>query len=95
MGGVDVLDRLLGSYRVTIRGKTWYWPLFINALNVSIVATWRIHCHAKVSKMSHLDFRRETTLCLLKSSKVRKRWRNGGGIFLICPMTSDLIRTVI
>ena len=38
MGGVDVLDRLLCSYRPTIRGKMWYWPLFINALKVSIVA---------------------------------------------------------
>ena len=62
MGGVDVLDRLLGSYRPPIRGKMWYWPLFINALKVSIVAAWRIHCHVEVSKMSDLDFRQEITL---------------------------------
>ena len=43
------------------------------ALNVSAVAAWRIHCHVEVSKMSHLDFHRETTLCLLKSSKVHKQ----------------------
>ena len=36
--GVDVFDCLLGSYRPTTRGKKWYWPLFINELNVSIVA---------------------------------------------------------
>ena len=77
MGRADVLDRLLGSYRPTIRGKKWYRPLFINALNVSIVAALRIHCYVEVNKMSHLDFRREITLCLLKSSKVRKQ--NGGG----------------
>ena len=92
MGSVDVLDRLLGSYRPTIRGK-WYWHLFINVPNVSIVAAWQIQCHVEVSKMSHLDFCLEITLCLLNSSKVRKQ--NGGGIFLTCPMTSDLMGSVI
>ena len=38
MGGVDVMDRLLGSYRPLIRGKKWWWPLFTNALNISVVA---------------------------------------------------------
>ena len=44
MGGVDLMDRLLSSYRPMIRGKKWYWPLFINALNITIVAAWRAHC---------------------------------------------------
>ena len=43
--------------------------------------------------MSHLDLRRETTLCLLKSSKDSKQ--NGGGIFLTYPMTADLMGLVI
>ena len=44
MGGVDVMDRLLGSYRLSIHGKKWYWPLVINGLNVLVVAAWRLHC---------------------------------------------------
>ena len=40
MGGVDVIDRLLGSYRPIIRDKKWYWPLIINAINISVVAAW-------------------------------------------------------
>lgn len=35
MGGVDLFDRLLGAYRPTILGKKWWWPLFLNALNMS------------------------------------------------------------
>ena len=43
MGGVDVIDRLLGSYRPAICEKKWYFPLVTNAINVSIVAAWRLH----------------------------------------------------
>jgi len=77
MGGVDLLDRLLGSYRPTITAKKWWWPLFVNAINVSVVAAWRIHCHLHRQSMTHLEFRREITLCLLKSSE--ERATTGGG----------------
>ena len=42
MGGVDLMDRLLSSYRLKIRGKKWYWPLFANYLNLTVVAAWRL-----------------------------------------------------
>lgn len=38
----------------------------MHALNVSVVAAWKIHCKTNEKKLSHLDFRREITLCLLK-----------------------------
>ncbi len=69
MGGVDLLDRLCSSYRPMIRGKKWYWPLFLNIINASIVAAWKVYCIAHVAsqdKLDHLDFRREITLSLLK-----------------------------
>ena len=43
MGGVDVIDKLLGAYRPVIRGKKWWYPLFTNALNISVVAAWRLY----------------------------------------------------
>lgn len=78
MGGVDLMDRLLGSYRPMIRGKKWWWPLFINVLNASIVAAWRLHCAANDNTMPHLQFRREVVLCLLKGAPVT-RLQVGGG----------------
>ena len=33
MGGVDLMVRMLASYRPSIRGEKWDWPLFTNALN--------------------------------------------------------------
>ena len=34
------MDRLLSVYQPMIRGIKYWWPLFLNALNV---AAWRIH----------------------------------------------------
>ena len=63
MGDVDLMDRMLASYRPSIRGKKWDWPLFTNALNVTVVAAWWTHCKMAESPMSHLDFRREIAIC--------------------------------
>ena len=70
MGGVDVIDKLLGAYRPVIRGKKWWYPLFTNALNISVVAAWRLygylHNQPGGAIVSHLDFRRTIALCLMK-----------------------------
>ena len=75
MGGVDLMDRLLGSYRPRILGKKWYWSLFLNALNTSVVAAWRIHTKFADNNLSHLDFRSEVSLCLLKSVPSRTSFK--------------------
>jgi hypothetical protein len=74
MGGVDLLDRLLGAYRPTILGKKWWWPLFVNAVNMSVVAAWRLYSNlnSKNQVPSHFEFRRAITLCLLKGTFHRK-----------------------
>ena len=52
--------------------------MVINAVNVSVVAAWRIHCNAVVSPMTHLEFRREITICLLKSPMEERTKVTGG-----------------
>ena len=42
MGVVDLLDMLLGSYRPNLRSKKWWWPLFVNTLNIAVVAAFKI-----------------------------------------------------
>ncbi len=68
MGGVDLLNRLCSSYRPNIYAKRWWWPLFTHALNVSVVAAWRLYqaLHPESSK-SHLDFRRTITNSLMQN----------------------------
>ncbi|KRX67486.1 Calcium uptake protein 3, mitochondrial [Trichinella sp. T9] len=63
------LDRLPTAYRPTIRRKKWYWPLFINAVNIATVAAWRIHCFVEERPHSHLELRRQAVLSLLQSER--------------------------
>ena len=67
MGGVDVMDRLLASYRPMLRGKKWWWPLFLNAVNMSVVAAWKVHQHLHRGETDHLSFRRDIVMCLMKT----------------------------
>ena len=64
MGGVDLLDRFLSEYRPRLHSKKWWWCLFANFLNMSVVAGWRIH---KVvgGTLSLLEFRRQIVRTLL------------------------------
>lgn len=79
MGGVDLLDRLLGSYRPKLRSKKWWWNLFANGLNMAVVAAWRLQCHLLGKQaLSHLDFRREVALVAMKVGLEGYRSRKGG-----------------
>lgn len=79
MGGVDLFDRLLSSYRPMIRGKKWWWPLCVNVLNAAVVAGWRLHCQVSgASALSHLEFRRQVTLTLIKSPNYARAQLGGG-----------------
>ncbi|XP_003376143.1 putative piggyBac transposable element-derived protein 3 [Trichinella spiralis] len=69
MGGVNLLDRLAAAYRPTIRNEKWYWPLFINAVNIVTVAAWWIHCFVEERPLSHLELRRHMVLSLLQSER--------------------------
>ena len=70
--GVDLMDRLLKAYCPTIRGKKEYWLLFVNLLNTTVVAAWKIHCQIGDKKITYIDFRRQVTLCLLKVQQHRE-----------------------
>jgi hypothetical protein len=43
MGGVDLLDSLLGLYRIKIRSKKWYHRLFFHFLDMSIINSWLLY----------------------------------------------------
>lgn len=41
MGGVDLINRTLSDYRLSIYGKKWYWLLLVNVLNIGFVYYWK------------------------------------------------------
>ncbi|KRX62646.1 PiggyBac transposable element-derived protein 3 [Trichinella sp. T9] len=68
VNGVSVMDKMLSSYRPKIRSKKWWWNLFSHALNMAVVAAWKLHreLHTTTSdQLSHLEFRRFITIHLL------------------------------
>ena len=66
------MDHLWEAYRPTIRGKKRYRPLFVNLLNTTVVAAWKIYCQIGDKKVTHIGFRRQVTLCLLKGQQHRE-----------------------
>ena len=73
MGGVDVCDRLLSSYRPRLRSRKWWWDLFSHMLNLSVVAAYRFYNHVNLNGVSHIQFRREIARALVKVDCPRKR----------------------
>lgn len=63
MGGVDLHDNGVANYRVAIKGKKWWWPLWVNAINSTIVNAWKVHimvCKIQnVNPLPQLDFKAE------------------------------------
>ena len=66
------MDRLWEAYSPTIRGKKRYSPLFVNLLNTTVVAAWKIYCQIGDKKITHIGFKSQVTLCLLKGQQHRE-----------------------
>jgi len=43
MGGVDLLDNFVAKYKIAVKGKKWWWPLFKNYIDVALSNAWRLH----------------------------------------------------
>lgn len=66
MGGVDIADQFLASYRCRIRSKKWWWPFFAWAVDVCCTQGWLLYRRLG-HDISLLDFRRQCAIFILKS----------------------------
>ena len=73
MGGIDVCDKLLSSYRPRLRFRKWWWNLFSHIVNLSVVAAFKFYNHINSDGMSHIVFRRGIARALIKVECPRKR----------------------
>lgn len=69
MGGVDLLDGLLGRHKIKMRSRKWYIRLFYYMIDVTIVNSWLLHRriqHEKGEKnsMPLVQFRKELAMSL-------------------------------
>ena len=71
MGGADLLDRALSNLRSVIRRKKWYWPLVINAINISFVYSWRLFRIVSGETIPQKDFRRQIVGTMIRHSNPR------------------------
>lgn len=66
MGGVDLHDNGICNYRINVKGKKWWWPLFVNSIDSVIVNSWKLYNLANNSKMSQLEFKSYVAVTLMK-----------------------------
>ena len=57
MGGVDLLDSLLGYYCNKIKSKKWYHRIFFNLIDMVIVNAWILWRKYKNADVHLVDFK--------------------------------------
>ena len=65
MGGTDRMDENISIYRIAIRGKKWWWPIFIWILDTAIHNAW-ILAKGAGSTIPQLEFRRQVAQTYLQ-----------------------------
>lgn len=65
MGGVDILDSNVSNYRISMRSKKWYMPIFLWQLDIAMTNAWQLS-KTYGSTLDQLAFRREVVISLLK-----------------------------
>ncbi|GFR80203.1 PiggyBac transposable element-derived protein 3 [Elysia marginata] len=75
MGGVDRLDQNVGAYRIAIRSKKWWWPLFAFLPDATVNNAWLLYSMSPAHGHLPLDqlcFKRSVAmvyLCLLQAQQ--------------------------
>lgn len=66
MGGTDLMDENVARYRISMRGKKWWWCLFTWLLDVSVHNAWQLHKKSG-GELPQLAFRRAVATTYLKT----------------------------
>lgn len=75
MGGVDLIDSIMGRYKIMIRSKRWHVRMFYHILDLTMANSWLLYRRVRKTKnlkdkqMSSADFRLEVGESLCKLSQ--------------------------
>ena len=72
MGGVDLLDSIIGRYRIAMRSKKWYFKLFYHFLDMSLVNAWLLYrrVYENEATIPLAKFRQEIAVALCQSGMI-------------------------
>ena len=74
MSGVDSLDAMVGVYRIDVCGKNWYWPYYINTIDLLKSVAFKVFKLSNPDvKMDFLGFKRRIVMHYLKLAKLKKQ----------------------
>lgn len=73
MGGVDLADQCINNYRITIRSRKWYYPIFSWICNALLVNSWRYFQDVRGKHVSLLDYQRMVVNAILAEHGERSR----------------------
>ncbi|XP_037112215.1 piggyBac transposable element-derived protein 3-like [Syngnathus acus] len=77
MGGTDRADQSIELYRINMRRKKWWWPIFTWMLDAAVFNAWVLHRLDEHSGMSLLEFRREVARTLVAAPGATRARRSG------------------
>jgi len=71
MGGVDLLNSLIGRHKITMRTKKWYMRLFYHMLDMTIINAWLLYKRVQKENVNNApmklkSFRIDIAICLTK-----------------------------
>ncbi|CAI6354669.1 unnamed protein product [Macrosiphum euphorbiae] len=80
MGGVDLMDSMIGRYRIIMRSKKWYMKIFYHLVDMSIVNAWMLYKKVTKKPMKLAQFREQLAveLCQTEIEIKKKRQKNKG-----------------
>lgn len=59
MGGIDRMDENISYYRVSLRSKKWWWPIFVFCIDAALQNAWQLFKkRSDNEELDHLAFRR-------------------------------------
>ena len=67
IGGADLFDQFVSTYRVRFKSKKWWWPLFAWVVNASTTNAWILFRTVKKQNIGMLEFQREIVMTILAS----------------------------
>ncbi|XP_060858925.1 piggyBac transposable element-derived protein 3-like isoform X1 [Metopolophium dirhodum] len=76
MGGVDLMDSMIGRYRIIMRSKKWYMKIFYHLVDMSIVNAWILYKKVTKKPMKLAQFREQLAVELCQTEmEIKKKGR--------------------